>query len=142
MSGSGEHDTSGFSLLAFCQHNGETESLTVTKEMSYAMILSCLQEKGISLSGRMMLHYDHPVEHFPVSIRNDDDVVHMVRVHEVLKKRICKMSVNSDEPPCSRKTTINGVVDQGTSRYFIYYCCLANVLKFMVLYAEVYGDVC
>jgi len=99
-------------------YNGEMQAFTVTTKTTFEGILLSLREKGINLPKGMCLHYDHPAEPFPVSIRGDDDVVHMVRVHELLKKHTCKMGLNTDEPPSKRRRSLHGVVEEGTCRYF------------------------
>ena len=114
----GREDRSGFSLLSFFEYNGAMESLTVTRETTLAGIISCLWEKGISLVGGKMLQYSHPAEHFPVSIRSDGDIAHMLKVHELVKKYICKMGMSSDEPPSKRRRCVHG--EEGSSRQSVH----------------------
>ena len=91
-------------IIEFCKVEGEMESIIVKKDTMIDDIVSKLCEGRLEyIEGSLKLYYDHPVEHFSVSIRKDDDLVHMCRVHELLNKRTCKIVATVDEAEKKKK---------------------------------------
>ena len=132
-----EEGAIGFTLLAFCEHNEMMHSIIVTAETTLAVMISSLVAKGLSFEGGMMLYYTHPTENFPVGIRSDNDIGHMLRVHEVLKKSLCKMSVKFEDAPEKRRRMEDGYVGERSSRYFTYTCSCIHVMNLYLRYTEI-----
>ena len=99
-----QDDGGGDGLMAFCVLEGEIESVTVKKDTKIEDIIRSLCERRPGyVEGSLKLYYDHPIEHFSVSIRKDDDLVHMCRVHELVNKGTCKIVAKVDEVEKKRR---------------------------------------
>ena len=83
---------SGENIFVYCEYQGDVHVMTVTEATKLEEMYSSLAAKWDEIKlGEMKLQYQIPTEKLWVRLFFDRDIVHMVRMHIMLKATLCKM---------------------------------------------------
>ena len=99
-----EGEEVGRIVLAFCQYKEETHTMTVKNDTKLSDIVGTFTDWYVEVRHTpIKLQYIHPGEEFPVSLMKDEDMDHMITIHLLLSKSICKISATVEERNTKRK---------------------------------------